>query len=118
MSSFAYARPDTVAQAVSLVSADPEASFLAGGTTHLDLILKDAVVQSARLVDITRLPLRHMSYSDDMLRVGALVTMEQLAADPVVAQRVLFVREALLASASTQLRNMATIGGNLLQRTR
>jgi xanthine dehydrogenase YagS FAD-binding subunit len=118
MSAFAYARPDTVAQAVSLVSADPEASFLAGGTTHLDLILKDAVVQSARLVDITQLPLHHISCSENTLRVGALVTMEQLATDAVVVKRVPFVREALLASASTQLRNVATIGGNLLQRTR
>jgi CO/xanthine dehydrogenase FAD-binding subunit len=118
MPAFAYARPDTVAQAVSLVGADPGASFLAGGTTHLDLILKDAVVQSPRIVDITRLPLRHIVQSNDKLRVGALVTMEQLAADPVVAGRAAFVREALLASASTQLRNMATIGGNILQRTR
>src|SRR5215471_17716151 len=118
MPAFAYARPDSVAQAVSLVSADPEASFLAGGTTHLDLILKDAVVQSARLVDITRLPLHHISVSEDRLHVGALVTMEELAAEPMVAKRVPFVREALLLGASTQLRNMATIGGNLLQRTR
>jgi xanthine dehydrogenase YagS FAD-binding subunit len=103
---------------VSLVSAHPEASFLAGGTTHLDLILKDAVIQSARVVDITRLPLRHIHTTDDKLRVGALVTMEELAAEPAVAQHALFVREALLAGASTQLRNMATIGGNLLQRTR
>ena len=81
-------------------------------------MLKDGVVEPDRLVDITRLPLRGIARTDDTLRVGALTTMEELAADPTVAERVPFVREALLAGASTQLRNMATIGGNLLQRTR
>ena len=118
MSSFSYARPESVAQAVALVSADPQASYLAGGTTHLDLVLKDRVVTAGRLVDITRLPLRAIYRIEDMLHVGALVTMEELAADTFVSERVPFVREALLLSASTQLRNMATIGGNLLQRTR
>jgi xanthine dehydrogenase YagS FAD-binding subunit len=118
MTSFAYARAATVAQAIALVSADPKASYLAGGTTHLDLILKDAVVEPARLVDITRLPLRHIKSEGERLRVGAMVTMEELAADPLVATRALLVQTALLAGASTQLRNMATIGGNLMQRTR
>src|SRR4029077_12773258 len=71
-----------------------------------------------RLVDITRLPLRGITRSGDVLVVGALTTMEELAADPVLSERAAFVREALLAGASTQLRNMATIGGNILQRTR
>src|SRR4029077_12535907 len=71
-----------------------------------------------RLVDITRLPLRGITRSGDVLVVGALTTMEELAADPVLSERAAFVREALLDGASTQLRNMATIGGNLLQRTR
>lgn len=118
MSTFEYARPDNIAKAVSLVSADPGASYLAGGTTHLDLILKDGVVEATRLVDITRLPLRGITRSDDTLRIGALVTMEELAADTSVADRAHFVREALLLGASTQLRNIATIGGNVLQRTR
>ena len=71
-----------------------------------------------RLVDITRLPLRGITLRGDALVVGALTTMEELAADPVLGSGPAFVREALLAGASTQLRNMATIGGNLLQRTR
>lgn len=118
MSAFAYARPNSVSEAVNLVTADPAASYLAGGTTHLDLILKDLVIESARLVDIARLPLRGIRRSGDRLFVGALVTMEELAAEPVVSERMPLVREALLLGASTQLRNMATIGGNLLQRTR
>jgi xanthine dehydrogenase YagS FAD-binding subunit len=118
MAAFEYVRADDVAAAVAMVSADPGASYLAGGTTLLDLLLKDGVVEAERLVDIGRLPLRGITRSEDTLRVGALTTMEELAADPTVAQRVPFVREALLLGASTQLRNMATIGGNLLQRTR
>jgi xanthine dehydrogenase YagS FAD-binding subunit len=101
-----------------LVSADSQAEYLAGGTTELDLVLKDGVLEPGRLVDITRLPLRGITSAEDALRVGALVTMEELAADPTVGERVPFVRDALLAGASPQLRNMATIGGNVLQRTR
>jgi len=118
MAQFEYVRAEDVEGAVAMVSADPGASFLAGGTTHLDLLLKDAVIASTQLVDITRLPLRAIVRVGDTLRVGALATMEELAADPIVAERLPLVREALLAGASTQLRNMATIGGNLLQRTR
>jgi CO/xanthine dehydrogenase FAD-binding subunit len=118
MPAFEYVRAENVVDAVGLVSADPDASFLAGGTTHLDLLLKDAVITSSRVVDITRLPLRGITRVDDTVHVGALATMEELAAHRLVVERLPFVREALLASASTQLRNMATIGGNLLQRTR
>ena len=113
-----YVRAETADQAVAMVSGEPQATFLAGGTTHLDLLLKDAVIETNRLVDITRLPLRGVTRSGDTLRVEALTTMEELAADPIVTERLPLVREALLLSASTQLRNMATIGGNLLQRTR
>src|SRR3954464_5913653 len=118
MRPFEYVRADDVAAAVALVSADRQAEYLAGGTTELDLVLKDGVRAPGRLVDITRLPLRGITCAEGTLRVGALTTMEELAADPTVSERVPFVRTALLAGASTQLRNMATIGGNLLQRTR
>jgi xanthine dehydrogenase YagS FAD-binding subunit len=113
-----YVRADDPAAAVALVSADPRAEYLAGGTNELDLCLKDGVIEPRRLVDIARLPLHAISRAEDTLRVGALVTMNELAEDPTVGERVPFVRDALLAGASPQLRNMATIGGNLLQRTR
>jgi xanthine dehydrogenase YagS FAD-binding subunit len=113
-----YIRAADVATAVALVSADPAAHYLAGGTTEVDLLLKDGVLNPDRLVDITRLPLRGISRRGDVLLVGALTTMEELAADPGLGERAGFVRTALLAGASPQLRNMATIGGNLLQRTR
>ena len=118
MQAFEYIRPGDVASAVALVSGDPTAQYLAGGTTQIDLMLKDGVLEPERLVDITRLPLRGITRDGDVLRVGALATMEELAADATVAERLPFVREALLAGASPQLRNMATIGGNILQRTR
>ncbi|WP_320780836.1 xanthine dehydrogenase family protein subunit M [Streptomyces sp. CRN 30] len=117
MHPFEYARATDADQAVALATADPRTSFLAGGTTQLDL-MKDGVLSPARLIDITRLPLGGITHTATVVRVGALTTMEELAADPVVRGRVPFVREALLLGASTQLRNMATIGGNLLQRAR
>jgi xanthine dehydrogenase YagS FAD-binding subunit len=118
MPDFEYVRPDDVAAAVALVTDDPHAMYLAGGTTQLDLMLKDAIVSPQRLVDIGRLSLRGITLARDVLCVGALTTMEELAANTIVAERLPLVREALLAGASPQLRNMATIGGNLLQRTR
>jgi CO/xanthine dehydrogenase FAD-binding subunit len=118
MSVLEYVRATDVDEAVAVVSDDAGASYLAGGTTQLDLMLKDGVISPGRLVDITRLPLRGVIHGDDSIRVRALTTMEELAADSTVTERLPFVREALLAGASVQLRNMATIGGNLLQRTR
>jgi xanthine dehydrogenase YagS FAD-binding subunit len=118
MPPFEYVRAEDVGAAVAMVGSDPGATFLAGGTTHLDLLLKDAVIASSRLIDITRLPLRGIERIADTLHVGALTTMEELAANATVVERLPVVLEALLAGASTQLRNMATIGGNLLQRTR
>jgi xanthine dehydrogenase YagS FAD-binding subunit len=117
MRPFEYVQAREVSTALAEAEADDHADYLAGGTTQLDL-MKDGVLRPDRLIDITRLPLRGIEERQDALVVGALVTMEELAADSVVAHRLPFVREALLRSASVQLRNMATIGGNLLQRTR
>lgn len=117
MRTFEYVRAADVDQAIVAVTADPSTAYLAGGTTQLDL-MKDGVLNPIRLVDITRLPLADVTVGDDAIRVGAMTTMEELAADPTVTSRLPFVREALLLGASVQLRNMATIGGNLLQRTR
>ncbi len=118
MRPFEYIRASGPAQAVAMVSADPAADYLAGGTTQVDLMLKDGILSPERLVDITRLPLKWITADDAAIRVGATTTMEELAADPALSARLPLVREALLRSASVQLRNMATIGGNLLQRTR
>jgi len=117
MHPFEYTLAGDPGQAVAAVAADPHASFLAGGTTQLDL-MKDGVLRPERLFDITGLPLTGITHTEGAIRVGALTTMEELAADSVVRERLPFVRESLLLGASTQLRNMATMGGNLLQRAR
>ncbi|MDX6381348.1 MAG: xanthine dehydrogenase YagS FAD-binding subunit [Rubrobacteraceae bacterium] len=117
MREFEYVQATDVSQAVAAVTGDPATSYLAGGTTQIDL-MKDGVLGPDRLIDITRLPLRGITRSDGAIRIGALTTMEELAADLTIMERLPVVREALLLGASTQLRNMATIGGNLLQRTR
>ena len=88
MRPFQYVRADDALAAVAMESADPEAQYLAGGTTQLDLMLKDGVLEPERLVDITRLPLRGIIRSKGTLRVGALVTMEELAADATVGRAI------------------------------
>ena len=118
MRPFEYIQATEPARAVATVTADPDAAYVAGGTTQVDLMLKDGILSPSRLIDVTRLPLQWITADAAVIRVGATTTMEELAADPTVSARLPFVRESLLRSASVQLRNMATIGGNLLQRTR
>ena len=93
MHPFEYIRATGVRQAVAMAAAGPAAAFLAGGTTQVDL-MKDGVLAPQVLIDITRLPLRGVTAGGGVLRVGALTTMEELAADPVVAQRLPVVRES------------------------
>ena len=96
MRPFEYIRAADPAQAVAMVAVDPAADYLAGGTTQVDLMLKDGIVSPERLVDITRLPLRWITANATAIRVGATTTMEELAADPTVSERLSFVRDALL----------------------
>ena len=117
MRAFTYERPDNVAAAMQAAS-QPGASFIAGGTNLLDLMKID-VEQPTHLVDISRLPLREVAETaDGGLRIGALVSNTDLAADQRVRQRYPMLAMALLNGASGQLRNQATTAGNLLQRTR
>ncbi|MEV7778289.1 xanthine dehydrogenase family protein subunit M [Kitasatospora sp. NPDC088351] len=113
-----YTRATDVASAVALLAADPGTRALAGGTNLVDL-MKLGVERPARLVDIARLPLdRTEETPRGGLRIGATVRNTDLAAHPLVRDRYPALAQALLAGASGQLRNMATTGGNLLQRTR
>jgi xanthine dehydrogenase YagS FAD-binding subunit len=118
MNRFDYVRPATIAEAVAAAAA-PGAAYLAGGTNLLDL-MKGDVVRPRRLVDITRLPGLDTiePLTGGGVRIGALVRNADLAHDPDFARRFPAVAEAILAGASPQLRNAATLGGNLLQRTR
>ena len=113
-----YSRAGDVEQAVALVSSDPAGAFLAGGTTEVDLI-RAGIQPHEHLVDINNLPLATVEQSDDGgLRIGALARMTDVARTPFVAERYPAVSRALLLGASEQLRNMASMGGNLRQRTR
>jgi xanthine dehydrogenase YagS FAD-binding subunit len=118
MKNFDYVRPATVSDAVAAAS-EPGAAYLAAGTNLLDL-MKGGVSRPSRLVDVTRLPGlgRIERLADGGIRIGALVRNADLAHDPDFARAYPAVVEALLSGASAQLRNAATVGGNLLQRTR
>lgn len=117
MKTFAYAKADTPETAVR-DSAGTATRFIAGGTNLLDL-MKLQVETPDRLVDISRLDLANIEERDDGgLTIGALVPNSDLAADPRVIAKYEVLSRALLAGASGQLRNKATTGGNLLQRTR
>lgn len=118
MIAFQYARANDVADAVRQKAADPTAKFIAGGTNLVDL-MKEDVERPSRLIDITRLPLKEVEeLPEGGVRIGALVPNSDLAYHPLIEQRYPMLSSALLAGASQQLRNMASTGGNLLQRTR
>src|SRR5215470_13065098 len=118
MNQFDYVRPTNVAEAIA-AAATPGAAYLASGTNLLDL-MKGGVVRPSLLVDVSRLPGldRIEPQANGDLRIGALVRNADLAHDAAFARACPAVAEALLSGASPQLRNAATIGGNLLQRTR
>ncbi|HZE34801.1 MAG TPA: xanthine dehydrogenase family protein subunit M [Actinoallomurus sp.] len=118
MREFDYRRATDVSDAVTLLATSPEARFLGGGTNLVDL-MKTGVESPDLLVDVRGLPLDRIEIATDGgLTIGATVTNSDLAADPEVRRRYPALAQAVLAGASGQLRNMATVGGNLLQRTR
>ena len=117
MNRFEYVRAGTVAEAVQAVAADANARFIAGGTNLVDL-MKYNVERPGRIVDITRLPLDAIEDHDGGLRLGALATNTATAYDARVQCRYPLLSSAILAGATGQLRNAATNGGNLTQRTR
>ena len=116
MNPFHYSRPTDVQQAVQMSSA--ASRFIAGGTNLLDL-MKENISHPEHLIDITGLPLHDIQETaEGGLRIGALVSNADLAWHPLIEQRYPLLSQAILAGASPQLRNMASTGGNLLQRTR
>src|ERR1700739_647946 len=117
METFTYTKATAVQQAIQ-AAGQSQTRFIAGGTTLLDL-MKLNVERPSRLVDINRLPLNRVEkLPDGGLKIGALVRNSDLAHHPAVESDYAVLSQALLAGASAQLRNMATTGGNLLQRTR
>lgn len=118
MIDFEYARASDIPDALRQIAADPNAKLIAGGTNLVDL-MKYEVVNPTRLIDITHLPLNTIEETaSGGLRIGALMPNSDLAYHPLIEERYPLVSSAILAGASQQLRNMASIGGNLMQRTR
>src|ERR1051325_9012406 len=118
MQNFQYASSTVVDDAIAAVAANPDARFVAGGTTLVDLMKLD-VETPTQLVDINRLPLSAITETQNgSVRIGAMARNSAVAWHPLIRERYPLLAEALLAGASGQLRNMATVGGNLMQRTR
>jgi xanthine dehydrogenase YagS FAD-binding subunit len=117
MNPFRYAQASDAPAAVSALTADRGMRYIAGGTNILDL-MKDDVERPTLLLDITHLPMRGIDAGAHSIRLGSLATMADVADAAVVKSGFPVVSQALLAGASPQLRNMATIGGNIMQRTR
>ena len=115
MRPFSYARAHDVQDAVERYG--PEAMYLGGGTNLVDL-MRLGVARPASLIDVTRLPCDSVEPDGDGLLIGAAVRNSDLAAHPLVRERYPMLARAVLSGASGQVRNMATAGGNLLQRTR
>src|SRR5215469_4591878 len=118
MRPFSYVRAGEAATAIALVAERPDGAFLAGGTTEVDLVRQD-VLRPGLLVDINDLPLEVIEgLPDGGLRIGALARMSDVARAPGVVDRFPLIAQALVLGASAQLRNMASMGGNLCQRVR
>ncbi|MGX1770503.1 FAD binding domain-containing protein [Nocardia brasiliensis] len=118
MKPIAFARAETVDEALVAVAARPNTVFLAGGTTLVDM-LRIGAMEPDNVVDINRLPLTELAHTPDGgLRIGAMVRMSEVAADPGVRERFPFLSIALWKGASAQIRNMASMGGNLMQKVR
>lgn len=117
MHPFQYQRAESSREAVAAVAQQAGAAFIAGGTSQVDL-LKEGAAQPDRLVDVSGLPLRELGEQAGGVRIGALVSNTEAAYYPAMQTRYTAVSEALLAGASVQIRNMASMGGNPLQRTR
>ena len=117
MQAFDLLQPTDTREALELITQTNNAAFIAGGTNVIDL-LKCGVTSPSTLVDITRLPLDSIDADSQCVRIGALVRNSDVARHPAIVEHFPMLSKAFLAGASPQLRNMATMGGNVLQRTR
>ncbi|HEX8246615.1 MAG TPA: xanthine dehydrogenase family protein subunit M [Pyrinomonadaceae bacterium] len=117
MRPFKFSKATDAGNAVQTVSANNQAKFIAGGTNILDL-MKEGVENPSELVDVSRLALTQIRASGSSISVGALAKNTDTANHPLIRQNYPLLTQAILAGASQQIRNMATNGGNLMQRTR
>jgi xanthine dehydrogenase YagS FAD-binding subunit len=117
MLAFSYAAAPDIASALDLIGANADAAFIAGGTDLLQL-LQESVVAPRSLIDISALPFSGVRIENGAARIGALTRLSDVADDAGIQRHFPLLAQALVETASPQVRNMATIGGNLLQRTR
>lgn len=117
MINFQYLRTTTSKSALSLISKDKNAKFLAGGTNLIDL-MKRGVIAPEKLIDINHIPLKQIEAIGDKIMIGALASNTAVAEHALVKDKLPLLAMALNAGASAQLRNVATVGGNMMQRTR
>lgn len=117
MKPFLYLQPKTIKEAIKAVHLDPQAQYIAGGTNLTDL-MKRGIESPTKLVDINRLPLNKIDQKLEYIRIGALVLNSELIQNKLLIEKHPLLTQSLQAGASGQLRNMATVGGNLLQKTR
>lgn len=117
MINFQYVRTAVIKTALSLMAKDPKASFIAGGTNLVDL-MKRGVTAPEKLIDINHLPLKQIELKNNVLHIGAMVSNSALAENAIVKEKFPLLMLALQSGASAQLRNVATVGGNMMQRTR
>lgn len=117
MINFQYIKASTAKAAIDAVTKDSSAQWIAGGTNLVDL-MKKGVISPQKLVDITHLPLKEIKKEGNKLRIGALALNSEVAENEIVRNAQPLLSLALKAGASQQLRNMATVGGNMVQRTR
>ncbi|MEG3177777.1 xanthine dehydrogenase family protein subunit M [Sphingomonas sp. RB3P16] len=117
MTPFRYARAADAPDAIRLLGAEPAAKYLGGGTNLVDL-MRETIEKPASLVDVTQLSREIVARDDGSVLIGAAVTNTALAADHTIRAKFPLLSRAILAGASAQIRNMATVGGNILQRTR
>jgi xanthine dehydrogenase YagS FAD-binding subunit len=117
MNAFAYRRAASVEDALTSLRTQHDAKFIGGGTNLIDL-MKMGVERPSALIDVTRVPLTEIEEYQGGVRIGGMARNSAVAGDPLIRERYPVLAQALLAGASPQIRNMATVAGNLLQRTR
>ncbi|NII82806.1 MULTISPECIES: FAD binding domain-containing protein [unclassified Pedobacter] len=117
MINFQYLRTTTAKSAIALLAKDKNAKFLAGGTNLIDL-MKRGVTAPEKLIDINHVPLKQIEQIGNKIHIGALASNSAVADHPLIKEKLPLLSWALQAGASAQLRNVATVGGNMMQRTR
>lgn len=117
MINFQFLRTSVIKTALGLVAKDPKSTFIAGGTNLVDL-MKRGVTAPEKLIDINQLPLKQIELKNNVLHIGAMVSNSALAENVIVKEKFPLLMLALQSGASAQLRNVATVGGNMMQRTR